>query len=409
MRYAVHVEFTLEALGQVIRERREEKRLTQDELGTAAGYQAGAGVSVSRIEGGLTRPGKDRFPGIASALGLTQGQLETEAANRTTELARARGQSTLGRIGEERLKDRVKRIQQEIEHRTAVITELGEAFNQAHDRARDGFLMRFVQIAREIAGAPQPNPERLQDDEMTGAKAEAASRLRFTSYGVAHVLAGSAGGAVAGAAVGGAAAYATFMTDVSLGTASTGAAIGGLSGAAATNAALALLGGGTLAAGGAGVAGGMMLLTGIVAAPALLLAVGGLVWMVKRNRKQRQELVARLNVADAEIAATNRSFEALVDILPRATETLNYIALHATHALERWEVQLGNLPLDWTSLGPEEQKRYEDFVDISASQLNVVAINVQELMASRGKKRDRLVELADEVLSQSQAVAESLV
>lgn len=52
-----------------------------------------------------------------------------------------------------------------------------------------------------------------------------------------------------------------------LGTASTGSAIGGLSGAAATNATLAWFGGGSLAAGGAGMAGGAMALTGIAALP----------------------------------------------------------------------------------------------------------------------------------------------
>lgn len=69
----------------------------------------------------------------------------------------------------------------------------------------------------------------------------------------------------------------------------------------------------------------------MVAAPALLLGVGGLVWMVKRNRKQHRQLTQKLNEADAEIAATQRGFEAFVEILPRATETLNYIAVqHST-------------------------------------------------------------------------------
>ena len=59
-----------------------------------------------------------------------------------------------------------------------------------------------------------------------------------------------------------------------LGTASTGTAIGTLTGAAATNATLAWLGGGSLAAGGFGMAGGMAVLGGIVAGP--VLAVGGM-------------------------------------------------------------------------------------------------------------------------------------
>ncbi len=270
--------------------------------------------------------------------------------------------------------------------------------------------MRFVKISSGVDGAPQPDPSQLLDDaDGDNAQTEAAARLKVTSLGIAQVLAGGAGGAAAGAAVGGAAAYGTFMAAVSFGTASTGAAISGLSGVAATNAALALLGGGTLAAGGSGVAGGTMLLTGIVAAPALLLAVGGLVWMVKRNQKQQLELAARLDEAEAEIAATRPGFEALVDILPRATHTLDYIATHAGHALGRWASQLPPPPTEWQSLGELERRRYQDFIEIAASQLAVVTINVQGLMMLRGTEREHLIEFANEVLVQAQNVAETLV
>ncbi len=336
------MEFSLEALGRVIREHREAKRppMTQDDLGDKAGYKSGAGVSISRIESGLTRPGPERLEGIALALGLSTAQLEAEAAKRTLEVAKDRREPRSGgagkAAGDERIKDRVKRIQQEIERRTTLITALGDKFNEAHDRARDDFFMKFVEIADGINGVLPPDSTGLHVDDADDAQAEAQYRHRFASYGVAHVLAGGAGGAFAGAAVGGAAAYVTFMGAVSVGSASTGAAIAGLSGVAATNAALALLGGGTLAGGGAGVAGGTAVLAGIVAAPALLLTVGGLVWMVRRNRKQQQELTVKLDAADEEIAATRGGFEAFADILPRATKTLDYIAVHGGHALTRW-------------------------------------------------------------------------
>lgn len=75
------------------------------------------------------------------------------------------------------------------------------------------------------------------------------------------------------------AAYAAGQGTVALvglfGTASTGAAIGGLSGAAAWNATLAWLGGGSLAAGGGGMALGTLVLGGITVGPALL--IGGFV------------------------------------------------------------------------------------------------------------------------------------
>lgn len=79
-----------------------------------------------------------------------------------------------------------------------------------------------------------------------------------------------------------------------LGKASTGTAIGTLSGAAATNATLAWLGGGSIAAGGMGVAGGIIVLGGIVAGPILL--VGGGLMHAKARKKLAQ---ARANNATA--------------------------------------------------------------------------------------------------------------
>ena len=57
---------------------------------------------------------------------------------------------------------------------------------------------------------------------------------------------------------------------------------------------------------------------------------------------------------------------------------------------------------DWDSLGQAEQQRYQDFIDIAAAQLTIVTINVQGLLTTRGSDRDQLIQLADEVLTQSQ-------
>jgi len=80
-------------------------------------------------------------------------------------------------------------------------------------------------------------------------------------------------GLLKGASSGALTAFGMYGSVGVLGTASTGTAIGTLSGAAATNATLAWLGGGSLAAGGGGMALGSVVLGGMVVAP--IIAVVG--------------------------------------------------------------------------------------------------------------------------------------
>ena len=91
---------------------------------------------------------------------------------------------------------------------------------------------------------------------------------RTASVHAVEILGGVASSALSGVATS-AAVYGLVGT---LGSAGTGAAIGTLSGAAATNATLAWLGGGTIAAGGGGVAAGTVVLGGLVVGPAILVA-----------------------------------------------------------------------------------------------------------------------------------------
>lgn len=93
--------------------------------------------------------------------------------------------------------------------------------------------------------------------------------IKGVSITAVEVLKSGALSAGAGAAIG----MATYSGVMAFGAASTGTAIAGLSGAAATNATLAWLGGGSLAAGGGGMAAGSMLLGTVVAASAAL--IGG--------------------------------------------------------------------------------------------------------------------------------------
>ena len=399
------MEFSLSALGQVIHERRVANGLTQDELGTDAGYRAGAGVSISRIENGLTRPTRDRFAGIAVALGLTPDELESAAEERTRDISAqgATGGGAPSSAGLERSGDRSKRLRQEVERREAVSGELSEAFKDAHDRARDGFFMTLVRIASDIDGAPQPDPVKPDDGDVTDAEAEASFLFRFASRGIANVLAGGAQLAETGAApeVGRLASYGAFRAVLAVGRASTGRKISGLHGVAAENAALARLGLGPEANGGFGKAGGGKVLTGIRWSTTLLLYA-----MAARSELKKQ---ADLDEIDDEIRATQRGFEALEDVLPRATKVLDHIAVHGTRALNRWDAQMISRPCQWDSLDSAQKQRFLDFVEISACQLAVASINAQDLIESTGDDLERLIEWADAVLSKSQEDVEALV
>lgn len=401
-----------EALGQEIRERRIKHGLTQDELGTRAGYGAGAGVSISRIEGGLTRPGPERFAAIARELGLSSDELESAASRRISQPGAGSAETDPPAVSpavRERLEARSQRIRAEIERRQTRTSALFAAFNEAHDRARDEFVMPFNEAASEISGA-RPAAADLDVGDVATAENEAAFRIAFAQRGVSQVLASGAAGLAIGLApdAGRAARYFTFRTAVAVGTSSTDRPIAELRGIAQTNAAHALLGGGTRANGGRGIDGGKRLLTGIEVGTALLVAISPAVLAAMRSVKQRRQFAATLDAVDAQLGETRCGFEALEAILPRATEVLDEIAVHGGRALGRWEAQLPR-PLKFGSLGPSERERYEDFVALTGCLLAVTATDFAELVECSDEDRPRLIDLAAQVVNQAHATVRSMI
>ena len=132
---------------------------------------------------------------------------------------------------------------------------------------------------------------------------------------------GAGAGFAAGAAVGTMAPTAAMWAATTLGTASTGTAISTLSGAAASNAALAWLGGGAVAAGGGGAAAGSAILAlagpiGWTIAGATLLTTVVLFSKKKsENRAAKEEALAAVKQNVARVQAT----EAKISFLLRET------------------------------------------------------------------------------------------
>ena len=161
----------------------------------------------------------------------------------------------------------------------------------------DNELRRFVEAFRQIKHADLSE----WDDEaveLTGETLDLGD-LRSIDFSAVDGLKTVAVAGGAGAAAG----MISFGAVGSFAAASTGTAIGTLSGAAATNATLAWLGGGTLAAGGGGIAAGTMVLGGIVASPLLLVTGFALDAKGKQALADAKADEAKAAAAIAEMAA----------------------------------------------------------------------------------------------------------
>jgi hypothetical protein len=123
--------------------------------------------------------------------------------------------------------------------------------------------------------------------------------IKSLNTGYSTVLSAGFGGLVGGCGAAGAWTLVAFA-----GSASTGTAIGTLSGVAATNATLAWFGGGALAAGGAGMAGGTLVLGGLVFAPLVYFAARG-------SHKKSAEI-------EKEVVRVDAEHQKIKDVIPDA-------------------------------------------------------------------------------------------
>lgn len=192
--------------------------------------------------------------------------------------------------------------------------------------------------------------------------------LKEVSVGASVLVAGM-GGAALGTAGAMAASGATTAAVMAVGTASTGAAISGLSGVAATNAALAALGGGSLAAGGGGMALGSMVLGGATLGVGLL--VGGVIFSLAGSRISDQAEEAKDQMRNAE-SRINKICEYLTE-LRNTARNYNDTLMQVRHIYDRQMSRMSYIvsshsgsddKVDWNSLTTDEQLTIKNAVSL---------------------------------------------
>ncbi len=197
----------------------------------------------------------------------------------------------------------------------------------------DQQLGRFVYLLEQVKDVQIEGDVALDQNLQSQISKDEISEMKDLSLKAGEVVAGGFQSLGAGALAG----VASYGGAMMFATASTGTAIGTLSGVAATNATLAWFGGGSLAAGGMGMAGGATVLGGIVAGP--IIAVGGLLMAAKsrKNLAEAESVMAEANAAVEEMKNAISMLRAIKTISVQFTDTIKEIEKKLICSLDNLE------------------------------------------------------------------------
>lgn len=223
--------------------------------------------------------------------------------------------------------NRLERSERQVTETNEVLAEWGHK----QEQTLTAVVLRFAEFLRKNAMLVRENEKQLADG------LHASEQQVVGPDGVDLDAMSWVGGMAASAAVGGGASVATTAAVTSLGVASTGTAISGLSGVAAQSATMAWLGGGALSAGGGGIALGATVLNFVTIGPALL--IGGFVTsgQGKKAMTQSKKKQAELDVAGAELKAMAVLLLAIQDRVGELRFILRTLSSDAITALDTLE------------------------------------------------------------------------
>lgn len=265
---------------------------------------------------------------------------------------------------------KLSRLQLTQERAEAVAKKTNETINElgGHSSSLYTLLTNIQLLFARIRNVPDESRLKYEEIKAVGLSWKQQVNQIQIEYKKAEVKITGSGAVGVGTGVAGAAMGPTIAMGIAttIGTASTGTAISTLSGAAATNAAMAWLGGGTVAAGGGGVAAGSFILAltgpvGITVA-AVSLAASGLILFKKNTDKAKLEdvytLISNRDIKLFELAIVELN-ERITKIgqeskkLARAIKRIESFGTEYTFMTEAQQYELGtylNLMLSSTQL-----------------------------------------------------------
>ena len=282
---------------------------------------------------------------IAGAAGVgsgIHGAVKMKEANDTVKEATERNEKNVAKF--EKCSEKTNKKMDELGKLELNILKGFEEFSNTIEKIQN--RPQFKEFSRDNVSLPKYDKEALTN----------------VSVGASALL-GGLGGAAVGTAGGFAAAGATTASVAALGTASTGTAIAGLHGAAATNAILAAIGGGPIAAGGGGIALGTTILGAATLGVGLL--VGGVIFNVTGEKlsdkadeawRQMKQAEQKINKICRYLNELRRSASEYIDALSDVNLIYNQTFNRVSYAVNQIN------KVDWNEFTDDEKKATENSV-----------------------------------------------
>lgn len=254
-------------------------------------------------------------------------------------------------------KEAIEKLKQAVNRHESVGEQVRQASARLHDLRHDvatRIILDVESYVNLLANSPKEFDTSIADLRIESNRFQDVVRqIEIRAARTAPIAGGTgAAGVAAGVGVAALGPSAAMAVATTFGTASTGTAISALSGAAATNAALAWLGGGAIAAGGGGMAAGNTLLA--LAGPVgwtiggVALTGSGLYLNHRNKRHARQATEERMRVE----AKTRVLDAALVEIGKIHCTTERHI-----HGCRSMLIGLGAAPDDYLEFTDVDKKR----------------------------------------------------